>query len=160
MGNINGAQLETAKWALHTNVAGLTHEQSLVTPEAGGNNLNWVVGHLITAYNGLLPAIGGEPVWSDEQAEPYKRGSEPLAPEKAMPFDRVLADFDTAHDRVVAGIAVLDDEALATPAPYSPSNNPDETLGSLLQIVAFHQSYHVGQSGILRRVVGHEGAIQ
>lgn len=159
MGNMAAMQFETAKWALHENVAGLTHDESLVTPRAGGNNLNWVVGHLVTAYNGILPAIGGEAIWSEEQVDPYKRGCEPLDPEKAVPFDRLLADFDEAHDRVVAKSAELNDEALAQPAPFSPTNNPNETLGSLMHVIAFHQSYHAGQAGILRRVVGHEGAI-
>jgi uncharacterized damage-inducible protein DinB len=31
---------------------------------------------------------------------------------------------------------------------------------SLLSLVMFHQAYHVGQSGLLRRIAGKEGKIK
>jgi uncharacterized damage-inducible protein DinB len=46
------------------------------------------------------------------------------------------------------------------PAPFSPTNNPKETVRSLLATVFFHQAYHVGQTGLLRRIAGKEGAIK
>jgi uncharacterized damage-inducible protein DinB len=42
----------------------------------------------------------------------------------------------------------------------SPTGNPNESLGSLLATVMFHQAYHAGQLGILRRIVGKPGAIR
>jgi hypothetical protein len=33
-------------------------------------------------------------------------------------------------------------------------------IGTLLASVAFHEAYHVGQSGILRRVIGREGVLK
>ncbi len=56
-------------------------------------------------------------------------------------------------------LASLSDENLAAAAPFSPRNDPDETVGSLLTLIAFHQAYHTGQTGLLRRVAGHDGAI-
>lgn len=35
----------------------------------------------------------------------------------------------------------------------------DETMGSLLAAVLFHQAYHAGQLGILRRIAGESVAI-
>ncbi|MFQ5524828.1 MAG: DinB family protein [Thermoanaerobaculia bacterium] len=154
------SQLEAANLVLHANVDGLSHEDSLRSPEPGGNSLNWVVGHLVSAYNSLLGAIGGEKVWTDEQNEDYKRGSEPISADRAVAFDQLLADFGTAHGRVVERLRVLTAEELAAPAPYSPTNNPDETVGSLAGLTAFHQAYHVGQTGLLRRVCGRAGAIK
>jgi hypothetical protein len=46
------------------------------------------------------------------------------------------------------------------PAPISPTGNPKETVGSLLAALAFHEAYHVGQTGILRRVIGREGVVK
>jgi uncharacterized damage-inducible protein DinB len=43
--------------------------------------------------------------------------------------------------------------------PDSPTGDPDETLGSLLAVALFHQAYHAGQLGILRRIAGESGAI-
>ena len=48
------------------NLAGLTHEDSLVQPRPGGNCLNWVLGHLLTVYDGTLPLLSQEPVMGEE----------------------------------------------------------------------------------------------
>ena len=153
-------QLEAAKSVLLANVDGLNHQDSLVSPEPGGNNLNWVVGHLTAAYRSLLPALGAEPIWSEDQAAPYKRGSNPIDSENAVAFDRLMTDFATAHGRVLERLAVIGADELAAPAPYSPTGNPNETVGSLAGLTAFHQAYHVGQAGLLRRVCGRDGAIK
>ncbi len=160
MQNTLAMQLEAGKSVLHANVDGLSHEESLTAPEPGGNNLNWVVGHLVSAYNSLLPAIGGEPVWSKDQAAPYARGSEPVTSESAATFGDLMTDFETAHGRVLERLAAVSAEDLTAPAPYSPTKNPNETVGSLAGLTAFHQAYHVGQTGLLRRVCGRSGAIK
>ena len=53
----------------------------------------------------------------------------------------------------------LDPEILERPVPNSPSGNPDETVRSLITTVMFHQAYHAGQTAVLRRIAGREGAI-
>ena len=151
-------QLEIARMLLRMNLEGVTHEESLIGPAAGGNCLNWVVGHLVTAYNNLLPGIGGQPVWDEARQAVYDRGAEPITAEAALPLEQLLADYEEAHARVVGRIAELTDDELAAPAHFSPIQNPDETIGSLIDLVAFHQSYHTGQTGLLRRIAGHEGA--
>ena len=150
---------ETAKWALHRNLDGLTHEESLAVPDKGGNSANWVLGHLVTAWDNLLKALGEEPVGDPESMAPYVRGSGPLDPAAARPFPELLADFDRGHERVVARMRNLTADDLAAPAPISPRNSSDETIGSLLSLFAFHQVYHVGQTGILRRTIGKPGVL-
>ena len=152
-------QFEVARWALQRNVEGLSHEESLVTPEKGGNCMNWVVGHLISTYDSLLGAMGAEAVGDPDEMAPYERGCETLDPAKARRFEELLADFERVHARFVERLAALAPEELAAPAPFSPRNDPDETIGSLVVLIAFHQAYHVGQTGVLRRVAGRAGAL-
>jgi uncharacterized damage-inducible protein DinB len=147
-------QLEVARSVLYANVEGLNHDDSLISSESGGNNLNWIVGHLVTAYNSLLGIMGGEPIWDENQTEPYKRGSESVGADKAADFDQLLSDFAAVHGRVVEKLEVLSTEELDARAAYSPRNDPRETVGSLAALTAFHQAYHVGQTGLLRRTVG------
>ncbi|MGB5881514.1 MAG: DinB family protein, partial [Thermoanaerobaculia bacterium] len=78
----------------------------------------------------------------------------------AVDFAQIGSDFLTAHERVMRGIGGLAVEQWTELAPYSPGNNPNETLGSLLHLIAFHQAYHVGQLGLGRRLVGKAGAIK
>jgi len=154
-------QLEVTNAIFKANTEGLSHGESLSQPAAGGNCLNWIGGHLVTAYNDILPSLGEAPVWDEGKVEIYKRGTAPLSdPGKAVEFAQISSDFSTAHERVMRGIEGLAPERWAEPAPYSPGNNPDETLGSLLHLIAFHQAYHVGQLGLGRRLVGKTGAIK
>lgn len=142
------------------NVEGITHEESLAQPPQG-NCLNWVVGHLTAVYNNFLPLLGQEPVRDKAALARYDRGSAPVRDaHDATPLAELLAAWSEAADRVDAGLAALSPDVLDRPAPFSPSGDPNETVGTLVSTVLFHQAYHAGQLGLLRRVAGKEGAIR
>jgi DinB family protein len=143
------------------NVEGISHEESLLQPEPGGNCLNWVVGHLVWAYAGALPLVRQSSTLDQQRLAQYARGGPPLTdPTRAVRFDELLAAWDEASRRMDAGLADFPTETLAQPAPGSPTGNPGETIGSLLATIMFHQAYHTGQTAVLRRLVGREGAIK
>jgi uncharacterized damage-inducible protein DinB len=143
------------------NVDGITHEESLHQPEPGGNCLNWVLGHLVSTYDVALPILGQESVFPKGTLERYARRSAPIEDgSQARDFAELVAAWTTAAERWDAGLAGLSAEGLDRPAPFSPGNDPNETVRSLLSLMNFHQSYHVGQLGLLRRLIGKEGAIR
>ena len=142
------------------NLEGVTHEESLAQPQPAGNCLNWVLGHLVNVYDGVLPLLGQKPVLGKNILARYERGTPPLRnPGEALPLPDLIAAWDEASERVKVGLADLTPEKLDAPAPASPRNDPNETVRSLLGLVCFHQAYHAGQLGILRRLAGKEGAI-
>jgi uncharacterized damage-inducible protein DinB len=153
-------QVTFHQFALHRNIDGISQEQSMGSPDAGGNCLNWVLGHILTARNAWLGLVGEEPVWKDPASSLYQRGSAPLTDAAAaVPFTELVAAFDAAQQPLLAGLARLTPERLAEPAPFSPRKDPNETIASLVASLAFHEAYHIGQTGILRRVIGLGGAI-
>lgn len=153
-------QLGYTNYVLKKNTEGLSHEQSISMPRPGGNCMNWVVGHILSSRNGFLKILGEEPIWTEDQSKPYRRGGEPMTDgSNAREFSSMLADLDTSQERILNGLKRLDPERLNEKAPFSPVNNEDETVGSLLAGLAFHESYHAGQTGVLRRVIGMEGAL-
>jgi DinB superfamily len=147
---------------LRMNVSELTQRDSLIQPQPGGNCMNWVVGHLVSTYNNaVLPLLDQDPVLSTEVLKRYGRGSAELRePSDALPLETLLTAWDEATNRVDAGLAAITAEALSRPAPFSPRNNPNETVRSLLTILMFHQAYHCGQTGLLRRMAGKDGAMK
>jgi uncharacterized damage-inducible protein DinB len=154
-------QARMARDVVNANTHGLTHEESLVEPQPGGNRLNWVLGHLLSVYDGFLPLLKQEPVIGGAALRRFARGAPPLKdPGEAIDFGKLLAAWNQASERVDAGLAGLDPDILDRRAPDSPSGNPDETIRSLITTVMFHQAYHAGQTGVLRRIAGREGAIQ
>jgi hypothetical protein len=146
---------------VRTNVEGITHDESLVQPEPGGNCLNWIVGHLVWAYAGALPLVRQTSTMNQERLAQYARGAPPLTdPSRAVKFDQLLAVWDESSRRMDTGLAGFPTDALTQPAPGSPTGNPDETVGSLLATIMFHQAYHTGQTAVLRRLIGKAGAIK
>jgi len=144
------------------NLAGITHEESLIQPEPGGNCLNWVLGHLLSIYNQALPLLGQQPVLDAATIERYKRGSDPISgPAQARRFEELMAAWDETVKRVDAGLAGLPPEALDRPAPQgSGPSEPGDKVRDTLSVLMFHQGYHAGQTGVLRRLVGKVGAIK
>lgn len=124
--------------------------------------MNWVVGHLVSTYNdAVLPLLGQQPVLDADVLKRYGRGSGELRePSEAQPLEALMTAWDEVTNRVDAGLAAITAEALNRPAPFSPRNNPDETVRSLLTIIVFHQAYHCGQAGLLRRMAGKDGALK
>jgi hypothetical protein len=153
-------QARLTRDVVRLNLDGISHEQSLTQPRPAGNCSNWVVGHLVAVYNQVLPLLEQTPVESAGDLGRYARGSPPLTRvSDAVPLPKLVSAWEEACVRVEAGLAALAPRRLEMLVPDSPTGDPDETLGSLLAVALFHQAYHAGQLGILRRIAGESGAI-
>jgi hypothetical protein len=136
-------QFELNHHVAHANLEGITHEDSLVHPAPAGNCLNWVLGHVVATRNVLMDVLGEPPIWSAADAEPYQRGAHPpLDAARAMPLADIVAAFDRSQETVRRCLPSAPPEHLTTIAGLS-----------------FHESYHLGQCGLLRRLLGKHGAI-
>lgn len=153
------SQLKFSQWAAGKNLDGITHEDSVVRPSGGANDGNWILGHLIAVRNKLLPMVGEQAIWDDARIGSYVMPSTDDTSGR-LPFDELRSAFITTHERLVAGIARLDDATLAQKAPFSPGGDPNETVQSLLAKVVVHESYHTGQLGFVRHAMGKNGAIR
>lgn len=148
------------QYVLSKNLEGVSHEDSLKPPAGGGNPLNWVVGHIVAARNGVHALIGAEPVWTEAEAAPYRRGSETLNAANAVPLADLVALYDDSQAKLVAYLEKASDDELAANTDLGTGGGPDcETVGMNLSALQFHEAYHCGQSGILRRSLGKDGAL-
>lgn len=160
-GALLGRLLDFPYNVIRANIAGLTHEDSLVQPKRAGNCLNWIFGHVLASRMRLLRMLGETPLWQDDDIARYDRGSEPiLEGAGAMPFEKMKSDFDATQDRLRPAIAGLTSERLAEPMPRDQNPLNVDTLGEMIGAFLFHEGYHAGQTGILRRVIGKDGAIR
>ena len=144
---------EVDAYAFGVNVKGLSHEDSMVQPPAGGNCLNWVAAHIVASRGAILDLLGEAQVWDTDRNDRFKRGSRPVQDTKdSLPFDSIVADFRRSQERIQAGLARLSDEELI-------EKRGDDTLADKLHFLQFHEAYHIGQAGLLRRMAGKECAI-
>lgn len=160
LGQILAGQIGVTGYVLQRNLDGIGHEESLVHPTTGGSSLNWVVGHIADSRNKLHMAVTGKPVFPPEKFAAYEgRPDSTYSADTAAPFEEVKACCDQAGEALIAALSAMDDDALNRPAPFSVVGNADETIGSLASTFTFHDAYHAGQTGILRRINGHEGVL-
>ncbi len=151
-------QLEFNHRTLHINVDGFGHEDSLRQLDPGGNCLNWIVGHLVSTRNRTLELVGQAVIWDDETAAPYRRQSEGIIAELpgVLKFSRILEDFDASQGRILEGLRGMSSDQLDGEAAGSSVEKP--TAQQLAGLI-WHEGYHVGQTGLLRRLLGEKGAI-
>jgi uncharacterized damage-inducible protein DinB len=141
---------------MSVNLEGITHEDSLIRPREDGHCMNWILGHIIANRNPILHTVGGDPIWTDEEALFYQRGSQPFDDGSAAhSLSKLIKDFTRSQQQLQEALESIDEERLAT------ASTPDgSSPGEILVTLAFHESYHAGQIGLLRRILGKPGAIR
>ncbi len=156
-----GLLYEITYSVLGKNTDGVDAGASLHSPERGGNCMNWVVGHMLHARNSILELLGQEKVGDAAQLERYARGTaSPTDSSDALSWDDMKKDFATSQERLRAGIAAATTEHLASPMPEDKNPFDVASVGQMLSVLNFHETYHVGQLGVLRRLAGMDGAIK
>jgi uncharacterized damage-inducible protein DinB len=133
-------------------VADITHDESLGTPIPGVNGMNWILGHLVHVDAAILELLQhpGDP--SSAELARYAPGS-PFIGEGADAWD-----FAVLREALPRQTSLLD-QALASAPPELLASVPPEgfegELSHFLHFITFHQGYHVGQLGLLRRARGY-----
>ena len=149
-------QYRFAHSALERNLDGLSEGECLASPESGGNCINWIVGHLLSSRNGVHALLGLDPAWLESMgaSDPYRRGASGFAVDRAVPLSALRGALGQSQTAVIAALEQISPERLAEQASETMS------VGERLAFLGFHESYHVGQTGLLRRVLGKAGAIK
>jgi len=141
-------------WLLGQLVADFT-AQDWAAQDACGHDPRWLAGHLATYRRRALALLGAtvEPLpW--EAAFVRGKGAADL-PADLDPA-AVVAAFHAAQADMVGRWDGLDEAALARPAGR---RLPDgsENVGGAIRFLAWHETYHLGQLGLLRRLAGKPG---
>lgn len=152
-----GFQFGIGAFVLERNLAGITNQESLRSPQPGGNTMNWIVGHVVRTRNQALGLLGEKPPFEDSEFELYGAGG--LDAARALPLDELKRRFDVLGPTLARALERATAEQLSAAAPFSPTGNANETVGTLLASIAFHEAYHLGQTGLSRRLLGKPGAL-
>lgn len=152
-------QYQLSGMVTERNLNGLTHEDSLVQPKAGGNCLNWNLGHMVRTRILTLQVLGkASPVAMDKFAAYDDTALSDV--KKAMAWSMLVENFRSLQKPIEEGLRAATAAQLDASAPFSPAGNPDETVGSLLAGLSYHEAYHAGQIALGRRIAGKPGAIK
>ncbi len=139
-------QLGTLKRVMAINASDITHEDSLVSSPQNGNSVNWIVGHMIAIRDAMRGAMGLKAATSKEMLDIYDRGTVNITKENAMKFEDLLKIYYDGTDEMLKHLAeneLTDEEKIQT-----------------IATLTFHESYHAGQIGLFRRLMGKEPKIK
>jgi len=131
---------------------GPTHEDSLRQLPFNGNCLNWVLGHIATYRDQILKMLG-EPPMREVQGSRYQTDSDPMreADEQTVPLEELLTWIDRTQERLTTVLARMDEAALSREVTRGERKT---TVSKQLFFGYFHESYHVGQTELLRQLAG------
>jgi hypothetical protein len=138
---------------------GLTHEDSLIQLPFRANCFNWVVGHLLANRYNILELLGVENPRGDLDTGHYERESDPITGEEegVLPLEELIHLLEEAQTRLEDTLAGESEDSLQRIAPYR--DRPEKPVAFWLLFLYFHDSYHVGQTEILRQAAGMDDKI-
>ena len=151
-------QFGVGAFVLERNLADVTNDESFRPPNPSGNTMNWIVGHVVRTRNQALGLLGEKPPFEDEDFAAYGAGGS--NGRKTLTLDELKRRFDTLGPILDSALKRSSPNQLSATAPFSPTANPNETVGTLLASIAFHEAYHLGQTGLSRRLLGKPGALR
>ena len=132
---------------------GLSHQDSLVQTPYNINTLNWVLGHIAVYRDRILQLLGERPLLSEVETKLYQRDSQPLDidDEKVIWLERMLEVLARGQEIISERLAQLTDADLAQPVQVGDRSMP---VSDRLFFLYFHDTYHTGQTDLLRQVAG------
>ncbi len=125
------------------NLEGITNEESLKEMH-NCNSINWIVGHLIYTRNSITSQLGLPPVADEAMKAIYARGTIDPDLSKAISLDVLKKLYVDSQPQIIESLGKITDEVVL----------------EQLTFMGFHEAYHIGQIGLLRKMLGKEGAIK
>ncbi len=149
------SQFGYCQFVTQLNLKDLEPSDTFLASGENGNCINWVLGHILASRDHLLELMGCEPVFGAEGCERYKNGSAAVhGPEDGVEHARLSELFEQSQAAVEAGLDAFDPARFAEEVSWVPGGERKEPLGKMLPGLIFHEAYHAGQIGIIRRLIG------
>ncbi len=88
-------------FALNKNLKDVSHEESLKSSDAGGNCMNWIVGHIIVTRDFLHEILEIEKMCNEKIVDLYIQGTKPVNSENAEDIYRLLKIYNDSQNKII-----------------------------------------------------------
>ncbi len=141
--------------ALAATVEGFTEDDWRRRASPDSSHAFWLLGHIALTRRILFRKLGGDMTTAPWESA-FAKGSKALDGDFVVSPEILRADFAESGRRLEARLSALTAEDAA--APYG-RTFPDgsSTIEGAAHFLYWHESYHLGQIGLLRRVCGKPG---
>ena len=133
--------------------ADLSHVDSLLQPQPGGNCLNWVMGHLAVNLTEVLGVLGGELPEDLPDLTRYRIGTEPIKGEEegVLLFQDLIDTYTQLNNAVVKRLENMFEADFDEEIDFWQGT---KRRGYVTFFYFFHNTYHLGQLEQLRNLAG------
>jgi hypothetical protein len=135
-------------------VSDIPHEDWHRHPDGQCNHIAWIMGHVIWTRKNLLKRLGTE--WSQPWLGLFARGVKCEEGAAYPSPDTLLGAWSEVSDLLAGTLDSVSEEVLAQPVTNGPPS-ADGKYSGIVNFLAIHETYHVGQGSYLRSWLGHKG---
>jgi uncharacterized damage-inducible protein DinB len=123
-------------------------------PGDGSNHLLWILGHMVWARGNALRTLGSS--WSAPWAKQFARGTARGETSQYPAVDEVAKAWGKASEELATILPQV-----APDLWNQPHDKPtfDGKVAGFIAFLAFHETYHVGQLGYLRKWLGYSALV-
>jgi uncharacterized damage-inducible protein DinB len=135
-------------------VEGLSHAESLIQPQPGGNCLNWVMGHLVVNLIDILSVLGQEAPGDFPDMARYRIGSEPILGEEEdgiVRLEELVNTYSSLSAQIADRLSQMSAEDFDEEMDFWQGKS---RRGYVAFFYFFHNTYHLGQLEFLRNLAG------
>jgi hypothetical protein len=123
--------------------------------DPAGHDPRWIMGHLAT-YRRRAAGMLGAPQPAAAWEEHFVRGTSAADLPADLDPRELVAAFQAAHEAMLGRWDLVSREELAKPLGRTLPDGTS-TVGDAVRFMAYHEAYHLGQLGLLRRIAGKPG---
>ena len=123
--------------------------------DEAGHTARWVLGH-VASYRLRILEMMGIPAFEAPWIDAFGRGASDADVPESLDMGTVVQAFHEAQRRMAERWDALTAEDLAKPLGRTLPDGSD-TQGGGIRFLAWHEAYHFGQLGLLRRLAGKSG---
>jgi len=135
-------------------VGDLSPDEWLSRPNDNSNHIAWIVGHMIWTRAMLLRRLGKE--WTQPWLDGFARGSKLQEPPAYPPKEALLGCWSEVSGILAGALVNVPEDTLAQPSEKGPPS-ADGKVSGVVNFLAVHETYHLGQASYLRGWLGHKG---
>ncbi|MBV6462050.1 MAG: hypothetical protein HJHJAOHD_02192 [Flavobacteriales bacterium] len=138
-------------WYLNA-LESITEEESNISFSENLNPIKWVAGHLTDSRITIINIISDNAINADYK-KLFGKGTSNKIDASFPTIEQIKTDWTNISEQLRTSLQNLPNEKLLLKPPFQTSI-PDETLFGLIAYFAIHESFHIGQLSVYRKLTG------
>lgn len=138
-------------WFLNA-LENISDEESNTAFTENTNPIKWVAGHLTDARITILSIVSDNAMNTDFK-QWFGKGTGKVIDETFPNIEQIKTKWVAVSETLMRALRNMTDDKLQSKPPFQTSI-PDETLQGLIAYFALHESFHLGQISVYRKLIG------